>query len=76
MSPIEQLHSFKSYFAKMQLKLIIIGATKPAKEAKLDDCPTALKIQPSNFKIVQVIHLRCCYNILAALQESYDCELL
>jgi len=27
--------------------------------------------QPSNFKIVQVKHLRCCYNILAALQESF-----
>jgi len=25
---------------------------------------------------VQVKHLRCCYNILAALQESYDCNLL
>ena len=27
--------------------------------------------QPSNFKIVQVKHLRCCYNILAALQEPF-----
>jgi hypothetical protein len=34
-----------------------------------------LKLNHPTSKIVQVIHLRCCYNILAALQESYDCDL-
>ena len=57
-----------------QLKLITLSARpKPAKETKLDDCLADLP-QSSNFKIVQVKHLRCCYNILAALQEFYDCN--
>jgi hypothetical protein len=61
----------QSALRKSNSKPINLSARpKPAKETKLDDCLADLQ-QPSNFKIVQVKHLRCCYNILAALQESF-----
>jgi hypothetical protein len=74
MSPISTncLHSILLH--EIQLKLKLLSARPNLKEEKLDDCRTGLKINHPTSKIVQVKHLRCCYNILAALQEFYDCE--
>jgi len=62
----------------------ISGATKNsfccrrgihAKETKLDDCYT--KTAPTiQLQSLAGYVLRWCYNILAALQESYNCDLL
>jgi hypothetical protein len=44
------------------------------KETKLDDAEGEIALEPSNFKVLQVTQMGP-YNILAALQESYDCNL-
>ena len=55
------------------MKNYLLIARALAKETKLDDCytTTAPTIQ---LQSLAGYVLRWCYNILAALQESYDCD--